>query len=316
MQRIRLIAFLACGATYLLIVLGGVVRITGSGMGCGDNWPLCNGRFIPPLNDTAALIEWGHRLVAFGVSVLVIGLAALAVARRGATGVAGRGGPLRPALLAVALLLLQVALGAVTVWMELPPTTVILHLGTAMAMIAALEIVGLRARDIQLPVPGAGQFRRGALVALGLAGAAVLMGAVTANLGAAGACVGFPLCSGEFWPSESNGGLTHIHWLHRLVAYGLTLHLVGLVSATIRRSAPVAVQRAAIVALGVTLVQIAVAAAMMFSVLQPHWRATHVAAGTAVWVVAVVLAWVTRAGHSASDHLSGTPTPAAPPPSG
>ena len=107
MQRIRLIAFLASGATYLLIVLGGVVRITGSGMGCGDDWPLCNGRFIPPLNDTAALIEWGHRLVAFGVSVLVIGLAALAVARRGATGVAGRGGPLRPALLAVALLLLQ-----------------------------------------------------------------------------------------------------------------------------------------------------------------------------------------------------------------
>lgn len=64
-------------ATYLLIVLGGVVRITGSGMGCGDDWPLCNGRLIPPM-DLPTLIEYGHRLAAAGVGLLVAALAAWA----------------------------------------------------------------------------------------------------------------------------------------------------------------------------------------------------------------------------------------------
>src|SRR5438093_4639854 len=70
-----LLAWTAAAATYLLIVLGAVVRITGSGLGCGDHWPLCNGHLFPPLNDIPTVIEWSHRLVAALVSVLVAGLA-------------------------------------------------------------------------------------------------------------------------------------------------------------------------------------------------------------------------------------------------
>jgi cytochrome c oxidase assembly protein subunit 15 len=47
----RRLAWAAAVATYLLVVLGAVVRITGSGMGCGDHWPLCNGHLIPPLSE-------------------------------------------------------------------------------------------------------------------------------------------------------------------------------------------------------------------------------------------------------------------------
>jgi heme A synthase len=71
------LAWVATACAYLLIVLGAVVRISGSGMGCGDHWPLCNGHLFPPLDDIRTVIEWSHRLVASLVSILVIGLVAL-----------------------------------------------------------------------------------------------------------------------------------------------------------------------------------------------------------------------------------------------
>ncbi len=64
------LAWTAAACAYLLIVLGAVVRITGSGMGCGDHWPLCNGHLFPSLHDIPTVIEWSHRLLAALVSVL------------------------------------------------------------------------------------------------------------------------------------------------------------------------------------------------------------------------------------------------------
>src|SRR3989442_14258359 len=90
-RRFVPLAWIAAACTYLLIVLGAVVRITGSGLGCGDHWPLCNGRLLPSLKDIPTVIEWSHRLVAAGVSVLVVTLGGHAWRLRGRwTG--GRGG--------------------------------------------------------------------------------------------------------------------------------------------------------------------------------------------------------------------------------
>src|SRR4051812_38265140 len=60
-----------------LIVLGGVVRITGSGMGCGDHWPLCDGKWFPPL-DVPTMIEISHRWVAALVTIVVLAMTAVA----------------------------------------------------------------------------------------------------------------------------------------------------------------------------------------------------------------------------------------------
>src|SRR2546430_17724342 len=111
-KRFVTLAWVAAGSAYLLIVLGAVVRISGSGMGCGDHWPLCNGHLFPPLNDIPTVIEWSHRLVALIVSVLVIALAVTGwQLRRGAR--TGEGGRMRAAYAAVVLLVIQVLLGAV-----------------------------------------------------------------------------------------------------------------------------------------------------------------------------------------------------------
>src|SRR5438309_11293222 len=144
-RRFTRLAWTAATFTYLLIILGAIVRITGSGLGCGEHWPLCNGKLLPPL-DLPTMIEYGHRLAAAAVSVLVLALAAYAWwLQRGAgspTGVPGGSGARYPpdgtAYGALGLVILQVLLGVVMVKLRLPPWTVILHLGTAMLLLPSL----------------------------------------------------------------------------------------------------------------------------------------------------------------------------------
>src|SRR6266545_4730565 len=205
-KRLVTLAWVAAACAYLLIVLGAVVRISGSGMGCGDHWPLCNGHLFPPLNEIPTVIEWSHRLVAAVVSVLVVALALYAWRGRGT----GDGGRVRAAYVAVALLVVQVLLGAVTLKTGLTPALVILHLATAMLLLAAL-ILAARPGPRE-PVP------------LALAFITVLFGALTANLGAMASCGGFPLCNGQIIPHA--GPLAAIHGTHRVLAYSLLGYLV------------------------------------------------------------------------------------------
>jgi heme A synthase len=305
-RRYTLLAWTAAATTYLLIVLGAVVRITGSGMGCGDHWPLCNGRLFPPLNDIGTVIEWSHRLVATLVSALVGALAVYAwlLRRRPDPGrKPGAPGPRdwvtpglapgvsrvpRAPVVALGLLFLQIALGAVTVKLALPPWTVILHLGTAMLLLATLLVA---ARDAELtpgdspgntpsPVPGSPGLPPGSVLLLGLAFITVLFGALTANLGAAAACTGFPLCNGQIWPSGPGSGLAAVQWIHRLLAYALAAYVVVVAVRSRGRRAWGVV---ALVAL-----QVALGAATVLLGLPPGLQAAHVAVGAAVWAGVVL----------------------------
>jgi heme A synthase len=115
-----------------LITLGGVVRITGSGLGCGDHWPLCDGQWFPPL-DLPTLIEISHRWVAALVTAAVFALFAVAWRRH-----RKQRELFVPALAAAILLVIQVLLGPVIVKLDLPPAVVIVHLLNAMVLLAVL----------------------------------------------------------------------------------------------------------------------------------------------------------------------------------
>lgn len=62
------------GYVFLVVAYGVFVRATGSGDGCGNNWPLCNGHFLPPFGITEQTIEFSHRVSSGLVLPLVIGL--------------------------------------------------------------------------------------------------------------------------------------------------------------------------------------------------------------------------------------------------
>ena len=272
-RRYTVLAWTAAAATYLLIVLGAVVRITGSGMGCGDHWPLCNGHLFPPLDDLGTLIEWNHRLVAALVSILVAGLAGYTwYLRRLPPSFAVLRRPGGAAYVALALLIVQVGLGAVTVKLELPAWTVILHLGAAMLLLAVLLVA---ARD----TVGAQHAAPLHVPLLALAFVTVLFGALTANLGAAAACTGFPLCNGQVIPT--GGGLVLVHWTHRVLAYTLFVYVVWWAVRSRGRGAwGVA---------GLVALQVGLGAATVLLGLPPGLQAAHVAVGAAVWA-GVVLA--------------------------
>jgi heme a synthase len=263
-RRFTRLAWTAATFTYLLIILGAIVRITGSGLGCGDDWPLCHGRLLPPL-EVAALIEFAHRQAVVLVTVFVMALAIYAWHLRR---VQGNTAPSRAAYVALALLGVQVALGAVIVKLALPPLRVVLHLAIAMLILAALLVAARGHRLTPSSRPGLV-----GTIALVLAFVTVLFGALTANLGAASACLGFPLCNGQLAPTGNY--LQHIHWAHRLLAYTLFAYVVWWAVRSQRRGAWYVV--------GLVTLQVAVAAAMVLLALPQPLQAAHVAVGAAVW---------------------------------
>ena len=128
----RRVFLLAAIFAYLQIALGGVVRVTGSGLGCPD-WPLCQGRPYPPAN-LNAIIEYSHRTVGAITGVLIIAtvVAAWAVFRTRRPAVAWL------ATASVIAVSVEGALGGVVVVSELKPWLVAVHLGLAMIILGCL----------------------------------------------------------------------------------------------------------------------------------------------------------------------------------
>jgi heme o synthase len=138
LTRFQRLAVATLTATFLLIAVGGLVRATDSGLGCPD-WPRCFGKLTPPPN-LHAWIEHSHRLVAAAVIVLVALTAVVAWTTRRPRAVRWASAA------AVAMVLAQALLGAIVVWAKLEAESVTLHLATALALVALLELIAFRSR--------------------------------------------------------------------------------------------------------------------------------------------------------------------------
>jgi heme A synthase len=296
MTLLRRLAYAVFGVACLHLVFGAVVRISGSGMGCGDHWPRCYGRWFPPLNRPDLIVEVTHRYLA---SVLLLSLIALLVAawrRRGEAGVGGPGGVLRSAALAVTLGVSAALLGAMTVKLGNAPFATLAHWTVAMSLVAAVVASVIRAGGLGgagARLGGAtGRARRGAVAAAGMALLTVVMGGLTAKYpGAAVACRDFPLCGAN--PDVARAAV-HVQLTHRVLAVLLVLHLIALAIGFRRRREPAVVRRAAMVACSLGVLQLLVAGAMIGLRLPPVLRSLHEATGVSIWIAAFALAYLTR----------------------
>src|SRR5262249_11373816 len=100
-------------ATVLVVLLGAIVRITGSGAGCGQHWPTCNGEVVHLPQRLETWIELSHRTTSGLDFIGVLGLAALAFTLRA-------GHPARwAAFAALGLMVIEIAIGARLVLLNL-----------------------------------------------------------------------------------------------------------------------------------------------------------------------------------------------------
>jgi heme o synthase len=303
MTRFQRLALFTSATTYLLIVIGAIVRSTGSGMGCPD-WPTCHGSLIPPLGDTAAWIEWVHRTVAVLVGFMVLGTAVLAwLDHRRVRSI------LFGSLLALVLVVFQAYLGKVTVDTNNAGETVTAHLATALALLAVLAFVAVRARyPAAMPVRGSSQ-RMTLLLAFVAASAYALMlfGSHVVATGASLVFPDWPLFNGQLLPElaadPALAALQMAHFLHRVVAA-----LVGLfvliaawvlwrsVRAARRGGASLPGGEALLALVGTAAalyaVQVIVGALQITTQLEAWAVALHLALGAAIWALLVSAVFV------------------------
>ena len=275
MNRFAKLAVAAAIATYVLIVVGGLVRATDSGLGCPD-WPLCFGEWTPPA-ELHAWIEHSHRLVAaiaVGPLVAAVGLITLFTSRR-------RDRPLLLAsLVAGILVILQALLGGQVVIQQLRAELVTAHLAMALTVLALTLLIADRAASGPMPSAPPG-LPGGLVIATGAAVfAQMLLGSWVAGTGSG---LAFGL-----WPSTL-GSPEAIQLAHRLLAVVVAV-LVVWTGRRVRQAVTAPrPRRLAALAVLLVVVQVALGAANIWSRLSALFVVPNLAVGAALWATLVLI---------------------------
>ena len=287
--------------TFALVVLGAVVRVTGSGLGCPD-WPLCHGGVLPPA-ESKAIIEWSHRVVAsflVGPLVLATVISAWILYRRVPWLVI-------PATVALVMLVAQAVLGGITVINELPGALVTAHLALGEALLACLVLIWVVASRGALhfssdTLPDGRPDRFPVLMLAAMAGIYLLLisGSYVSTSGATGACLDWPHClDSDHLPG---GKLQLIHMAHRFVALIIGVFAIYVLHLGIRgRHRPKSIRYSSMAIVTLFVIEVFVGAGAVWMDFPTDMRGLHQAVATAVWGMAVWIAAVNFTGQRAND---------------
>lgn len=300
------LAWTAAISVFAMLVLGGVVRVTESGLGCGDDWPLCSGQWLPPL-ESKAIIEYAHRVAAsFLVGPLVAATAIAAWLRY-------RSKPwiLWPATAAIVLVIVQALLGAVTVMTELSAHVVMTHLAVAELTMACCVLVlimsyrgGMHVPLLTRRPPSWAEGKARLFPPLSLVAAAALFllllsgSYLTNEASATWACPAWPLCTNDWGGFFPGNKLAMIHMAHRWVALiaGLVvmyaLHLGFRGGPSINSGQPPLIRMLSMSAVALFVAQTLVGAGIIWAGFgkDVELRALHLALASGVWALAAALA--------------------------
>ena len=152
LQRFRLVAWVAFGSLYAIIITGSLVRLTGSGLGCSD-WPNCNETKFVDISTGHAAIEQINRLFTGVVAAAVIVAVSTSVLLRPRS----RKITANAAVLVVGVLV-QVVLGAYVVLTGLNPWSNMAHFLVSIALVSAAYVL-VRRVEVLINPPDADEIR-------------------------------------------------------------------------------------------------------------------------------------------------------------
>ncbi|MFD0715229.1 heme A synthase [Paenibacillus sp. GCM10027626] len=257
-SRFRRLAAATCIGMLLVLLAGALVTNTGSGRGCGDDWPLCNGKFIPAYT-VESLIEYSHRLVTGVVGLLVLAsfIAAYQLYRRNGY---------REALWYAAgsgfFTVLQALLGAAAVMWPQSPPVMALHFGFSIMAFACTMLLWVwavrmnkngAAAEAVIKVPRSVYIW--CLSIIVYCYFVIYLGAFIRHTESAGGCIGWPLCNGEVIPKLE--GVTGLVFAHRVAAFILMVlvaYLTYHVHKACRTNAEL--KRSAMIVLALIIIQV------------------------------------------------------------
>ena len=185
-KKFAAFTWVVLGWIMIVILWGAYVRATGSGAGCGQHWPLCNGEVLPQAPDVKMMIEFTHRVLSGG-ALLLIAIMVIWGFR-----ITNREHPVRKGLTAAGILILiESLLGAGLVLFELVEENssvarafaVALHLANTFLLVGSLALTAYWAsggKDVQIKGQGAKAWLLGAgligMLLIGMSGAVTALG--------------------------------------------------------------------------------------------------------------------------------------------
>jgi cytochrome c oxidase assembly protein subunit 15 len=292
-QKFRIFAWSVLIFQLAVIIWGAFVRASGSGAGCGEHWPLCNGQVIPQAQISATLIEFAHRVTS-GLAVISTVVLAIWAWRAFPRGHAARTG----ALLALIAIFIESAIGAALVLLRLVASNESLsrglwlaaHLVNTLFLLAALSVTAWeadRARERATDSPHA---RRD----IGLTITGFVLAGVLGTFAALGdtLTVSTSLTEGlraDF--SSLSNIFVRVRILHPLMAGALGIWLLAFVTRLITSKQTSAAARrlaGAIAVLVICQVSLGVANILLAA---PVWlQLTHLLGADLLWIASVLLA--------------------------
>ncbi|MCL4828543.1 MAG: COX15/CtaA family protein [Caldilinea sp.] len=288
-RRFAQYAWGVVAANVVVILWGAFVRATGSGAGCGDHWPLCNGEVIPRAEQIETLIEFSHRVTS-GLALLAV-VALLIWALRAFP----KGHIVRKAAAAsMALMILEALIGAALVLLQYVAFNISLgraiwmaaHLVNTLLLLAALVLTawwGQGGRILRLR----GQGLIGWSLLLATVGMLVLSmsGAITA--------LGDTLViTGGISPAEHAlvATLVELRILHPIIAFVVGALVIGAAWIVIQRRTDGGAQRVGRLIIALYVAQLLIGS-LNVALRAPVWlQLVHLAFTCAIWILLVVLA--------------------------
>jgi heme a synthase len=312
MIRFRRFAATVLAFNVAVVAWGALVRATGSGAGCGQHWPTCNGQVVPRSPAVATAIEFTHRATSGLALVLVVAL--FAWSRRAfPRGHAGR----RAAAASLGFIVLEALLGAALVlfgWVAKDASAgrgwaMALHLANTFLLLGALTLTAAATREGKPPERATGALPL--LVGLGLA--AAMLAGVSGAVAALGDTL-FPATSfAAGLRQELDGGarlLLRLRVVHPLVAVVAAALAVACAQLAARSRDDNALRLAAEALTALVVVQVVAGLANVL-LLAPAWlQVVHLALADAVWIALVLVAAWTLAPARAAARTRGAAAPA------